>query len=83
MDLLIIDSIQYGHKSIFGPIRLKKFLGVPPQTPSFYRTLQSLRNHLEKNPVSAPDDGTCNLEELPNDTLSQYRKEMLHRKRIG
>ena len=54
MDLLIIDSIQYGHKSIFGPLRFKNFLGVPPQTPPFCRSLRSLRNPPKKNPVSAP-----------------------------
>ena len=58
MDLLIIDSIQNGHKSIFEPLRFKIFLGATPQTPPFYRSLRSLQDPPEKNPVSAPDETT-------------------------
>ena len=55
MDLLIIDSIQYGHKSIFEPLRFKKFLGDTPPDPPFLSLASSLRDPPEKNPVSAPE----------------------------
>ena len=35
MDLQIIDSIQYSHKSIFEPLRFKFFLGGTPLDPPF------------------------------------------------
>ena len=54
MDLLIIDSIQYGHKSIFEPLRLKIFQEGTPQTPPFCHSHRSLNDPPEKNPVSAP-----------------------------
>ena len=54
MDLLIIDSIQYGHKSIFEPLRFKISPGATPQTSPFCRSLCSLQDPPGKNSVSAP-----------------------------
>ena len=48
MDLLIIDSIQYGHKSIFEPPRPKFFQEGTPQTPLSVTRIARLRTPLRK-----------------------------------